>query len=58
VASFHVKVLDIVIVSIAILVLEFIGLYYLSWVLSLFDFFEKVFAIYIISASYLLSFFI
>jgi hypothetical protein len=55
VAPFYIKVLDIVIISIAILVFSFIGLGYLSWVLSLFNLFEKVFTIYIIPISYLLS---
>jgi hypothetical protein len=55
VAPFHVKVLDIVIISIAILIFSFIGLGYLSWVLSLFDLFEKVFTTRVILISYLLS---
>jgi hypothetical protein len=55
VAPFYIKVLNIVIISIAILVFSFIGLGYLSWVLSLFDLFEKVFATRVIPISYLLS---
>jgi hypothetical protein len=55
VAPFHVKVLDIITISIAVPVFGFIGLSCLLWVLSLFDLFEKVLAVYIIPISYLLS---
>jgi hypothetical protein len=58
VAPFYVKVLDIIVISIAVLVFSFIGLSCLLWVLSLFDLFEKVFAIYIVLISYLLSLFV
>jgi hypothetical protein len=55
VAPFHIKVLDTIIISIAVPIFSFIGLSYLLWVLSLFNLFEKVFTIYIIPISHLLS---
>jgi hypothetical protein len=50
-------VLDVIVISIAVLVFSFIGLSCLLRVLSLFDLFEKVFTIYIVPTSYLLSLF-
>jgi hypothetical protein len=58
VAPFHIKVLNTIVISIAVLVFSFIGLGCLLRVLSLFNLFEKVFTIYIVPTSYLLSFFV
>jgi hypothetical protein len=58
VAPFCIKVLDAIIILIAVLIFSFIGLSCLLWVLSPLDLLKKVFATYIVPTSYLLSFFV
>jgi hypothetical protein len=57
VAPFRIKVLDAMIILIAVPIFSFIGLSCLLWVLSPLDLLEKVFTTYVVPTSYLLSFF-
>jgi hypothetical protein len=58
VAPFRIKVLDAIIILIAVPIFSFIGLSCLLWVLSPLDLLEKVFAICVVPTSHLLSFFV